>query len=242
MLIDLQYLKKKYNLKITGVIHVGAHLAEELQAYHKLGINNIDWFEANPELYNILLAKLNRVEGSRVYNFAVSDKEDQEVELNITSSTQSSSLLKLNTHKISYPDIDTERKIKVYTKRLDKVYNKNNIIGNFINLDIQGTELKALKGLGKLIENLNYIYTEVNLTNVYSGCTKLHQLDYYLGKAGFMRTELKLTKAHWGDAFYIKRKTSYYHHIILFLSALLLETRSSVKIIRDIFYILRNKS
>ncbi len=33
---------------------------------------------------------------------------------------------------------------------------------NFLNLDIQGAELKALKSMGDYLNNVDYIYTEVN--------------------------------------------------------------------------------
>ena len=35
MLIPLNYLIKKFNLKINGVLHIGAHECEELNDYTK---------------------------------------------------------------------------------------------------------------------------------------------------------------------------------------------------------------
>ena len=40
MILDLPKLKTKYDLQISGVIHVGAHYGEEYEYYKKLGATN----------------------------------------------------------------------------------------------------------------------------------------------------------------------------------------------------------
>ena len=52
MLIPFPNLVRKYNLKINGILHIGAHLCEELSWYNNFGIGNdkIIWVEANPKL------------------------------------------------------------------------------------------------------------------------------------------------------------------------------------------------
>jgi hypothetical protein len=49
MLIDLKELVQKYDLKIKGIIHCGAHEAEESVLYKKIGIDDVIWIEANHE-------------------------------------------------------------------------------------------------------------------------------------------------------------------------------------------------
>ena len=41
---------------------------------------------------------------------------------------------------------------------------------NFLNLDIQGAELKALKSLQDYLHKVDYIYTEVNVDYLYVDC------------------------------------------------------------------------
>jgi hypothetical protein len=44
---------KKNRIKITGVLHIGAHECEEKEFYNKelhIKNNNIIWIEANPKL------------------------------------------------------------------------------------------------------------------------------------------------------------------------------------------------
>ena len=45
MLIDFNYIKDKYNLDITGIVHVGAHYGEEIPSYLEQGIKKIVCFE-----------------------------------------------------------------------------------------------------------------------------------------------------------------------------------------------------
>ena len=56
MLIKLDYLVKKYNLDICGIIHVGAHECEELIRYNSQNIlnENIYWVEGQ-------IAKVNKM-------------------------------------------------------------------------------------------------------------------------------------------------------------------------------------
>ena len=79
-----------------------------------------------------------------------------------------------------------------------------NIRFNFITLDIQGAELKALKGMEEYLPHIKYVYTEVNSNYVYENCTLVSELDEYLSKFAFKRVETSWHQAEWGDAFYIK--------------------------------------
>ncbi len=76
---------------------------------------------------------------------------------------------------------------------------------NFINLDIQGVELLALKGFGDLLNKIDFVYTEVNVGYVYKDCALITEIDEYLSSFGFSRTETHLTEMEWGDAFYVKK-------------------------------------
>lgn len=78
---------------------------------------------------------------------------------------------------------------------------------NFLNLDLQGAELMALRGLGERLSDVDYIYTEVNKKDVYQGCAKVEELDRFLTE--FTRVETLWCEDGgvdhgWGDAFYIR--------------------------------------
>ena len=97
-----------------------------------------------------------------------------------------------------------KKKIKNINRypNLDQIYKK---LSNFLNIDIQGAELLALKGMGDLIKEYDYLYLEVNSEEVYMGCGLITEIDIYLEKYNFKRVETKWWgNAGWGDAFYIR--------------------------------------
>ena len=54
MYIDLKKFINNKNIKVKGVVHVGAHKGEEINLYRSIGIKKILLYEANPELIRFL--------------------------------------------------------------------------------------------------------------------------------------------------------------------------------------------
>ncbi len=205
MLINFTSLVTKYG-KPKGIIHIGAHRMEEKTEYLKHGFNNTIWVEANTFIYEEI--KEQKGSEERIFNFAICDRSDEVLDFYITNNNESSSILKLDKHKIHHPNIHETNKILVLSKRMDDLFSENDIgidNYNFINLDIQGAELMALKGFGNLLKNIDYIYTEVNISNLYENCALMSEIDEYLSDFDFIRAETKLTEYEWGDAFYVKK-------------------------------------
>jgi len=217
MLIDIFDIFSELNINPKGVIHLGAHKGEELNLYKKLKIKNILLYEANKKLINYLkfkgfffnfLFKMNiQVINKAIYN------EDRFCSLNITSNTQSSSILNLGLHKKLYPNIIKKDENLVDGATLNSefknFYNINNF--NILNMDIQGSELLALLGASEIISNLDVIYTEINYDYIYENCALINEIDDYLSKHDFTRFKTKTIKdvdgrSVWGDALYVKKK------------------------------------
>lgn len=206
MLIDLKNLIDKYNLNIKGIFHIGAHTAEEYDIYKNSNIDNVLWFEADPKQYEICVNNLNG-KGQQVFNYALYEKTGEKIKFNLSNNTQCSSILKLKKHSNYYPNIVMNETIEMETIRLDDICKKHDIDFkkfNFVNLDIQGAELYAIKGFGDIIQNIDYIYSEVNAAELYEGCHTISQIDEYLKQFGFVRVETCWTHAEWGDALYVK--------------------------------------
>lgn len=207
MLISLPYLVKKYNLRIENVLHIGAHACQELEIYMEAGARYIHWVEANRYLYFKSKWRLDK-KVNQITCAVISDQDDERVNFNITSSTQSSSMLKLKEHLKVHPDIREVKTQKRKTLTIDTLMRKSNLGGkhiDFLNLDIQGAELLALKGARKTLPRVNSIFTEVNEIELYEDCALVHEIDSYLSEFGFRRVEMKIFEnCGWGDAFYIK--------------------------------------
>jgi len=150
----------------------------------------------------------NKNKNINIIEAVVSDKDGEEVTFNITNNGQSSSFLELGTHEKHHPQVHVVKKEKMITSRMDTIIEKESINMdsiNFLNLDIQGVELKALKGMGKYIDNIDYIYTEVNTEKVYKDCALMSEIDEFLKEKGFERKCEAIYKQYgWGDAFYMR--------------------------------------
>ena len=197
---------------VKTVIHIGAHHGEEVKDYAECGVSEVLWVEANPQMMKHLFDNTNKypVKSSYVNATLSDDKED--MVLNVANNGQSSSILDLGTHAQQYPHIFYTKQIQVMTKRFDQMVGNQvdqNLVNRaeFINLDVQGAELKVLKGFGDLLANsaLKAIYTEVNFEEVYKGCCLIGDLDEFLSKYSFVRVATAAPEKTWGDALYIKR-------------------------------------
>jgi FkbM family methyltransferase len=202
--IPLDILSNKYSMKITGILHVGAHLCEEINLYEKyVNRNKILWIEALPDKVNEIKQKYRNV---LIENAVISDKCEI-VQFNRASNGESSSFLKLGLHKDYYPHITYTETFDVETKPLKDIICKYNINFNLLILDVQGVEFKALLGMKDYLMNIEYIYTEVNKANVYENCSMIDDMDKLLEEEGFKRVELEWAyEYNWGNAFYIRTK------------------------------------
>lgn len=201
MLIHLHDLVKKYNIKFRGILHVGAHECEEINDYEKyLPRNKILWVEAMPHMVGICKQRYSNL---LIENAIVSDVVE-DVQFKISNNGQSSSMLDFGLHSQYHPHIHYIGLFNGKTSLLQDILPKYNIEYNFLNFDIQGAELKALKGMEKYLHNVDYLYTEVNSDHVCKDCALVTELDDYLRQFGLVRIETKWTDCKWGDAFYIK--------------------------------------
>ena len=71
-------------------------------------------------------------------------------------------------------------------------------------LDIQGAELEALTGMGDLLTQVRWIFTEVNRREMYAGIPIVAELDEFLSRKGFRRVVTLWNPAGWGDALYVR--------------------------------------
>lgn len=212
MLIPYKTCVELYGKKFSGVVHVGAHHGEEVNAYQSHGVEHVYWIEANRDLMKYLFDATSRFSMKQEYICEVlSDVDNEEVEFKITNNGQSSSILQLGTHQTHYPHIKVVATKKLTTKRFDTVAKEKQIdLKNidFVNLDVQGAELKVLKGFGNIFEicqNIKAIYSEVNFEEVYVGAPHVNLIDDYLKTYGFIRVNTHVTEYKWGDALYLRK-------------------------------------
>ena len=204
MLISFTNLRKKYNMNIKGIIHVGAHYGEELSEYVKNGIQDIVVFEPLSECFDVLAQKVMNlnanIDGHQVALGSVPGTATMYLSDN---EKQSSSILKPKVHLTHHPNVKFDGTEEVEVDLLDNFDTKEY---NFLNMDVQGYELEVLKGAIETLKHVDYVYCEVNRDEVYEGNAYVEEIDEFLSAYVMERVETSWEGQIWGDALYIRGK------------------------------------
>lgn len=204
MLLEFRELENKYNLDITGVIHIGAHYGEEIVDYVSSGITNIVLFEPLEANFKILESKMSTINANIIGHQLALGNENKKVTMYLSDNEQqSSSILKPKKHLVQHPNVHFNGIEEVEMKKLDDFgYTEY----NFMNMDVQGYELEVLRGAENTLKYIDYVYCEVNRDEVYENNAYIEQIDDFLGKYNMERVETDWSGNIWGDAFYIKMR------------------------------------
>lgn len=202
MILNLLQLYKKYNLHISGVIHVGAHHGQENDIYKQLNIKNRVYFEPVKKTFNVLKSKIT---DALLYNIALGN-DNKRVEMFVEDNDVygCSSILQPSSN---YNGVAFSNKEIVEMKTLDSFNFKD---FNFLNIDVQGYELEVLKGSKNTLNSIDYIMCEINKhTNQkpmdYIGAQSIEIVVDYLKKYNFELVEENWAGISWGDGFFIKK-------------------------------------
>ena len=206
MLLSYPSLLKQYALNVTGVIHVGGHIGEEMHLYKGSGVEDLVIFEPQKHCYDQLCERVEKIGFGNVklINKALGNDVGN-VEMTSDPTGLCGSILKPKLHLELSPDVIFSVKENVELSTLDNEIEDPSLY-NFLNMDTQGYELEVLKGGKKVLENINYIYTEVNQAEVYENNAMIGELDEFLQEYEMDRIATGWHGSQtWGDAFYIKR-------------------------------------
>lgn len=209
MLIPPRYLRKIFRVRPRGVLHVGAHLGEEHEAYKQEGFGRVLWVEAQRNLITELSERVTPY-GDKVFHAAVWSSSGTLRTLSVADSTQGASLFAFPNDVAPVNEVVQEGVTTVALRDLIPTTEKF----DFINLDIQGSELEALRGLGNRINSVRWIYSEVNRAELYEQIPLVGEVDQFLDQQGFFRVATVWTHGDWGDALYVRR-TGLLHDTVL---------------------------
>ncbi|HUK06004.1 MAG TPA: FkbM family methyltransferase [Burkholderiales bacterium] len=225
MMFALPELIERYRMKITGVVHAGAHVGQEAEDYEACGIEQVLWIDANPEMMPYLNERVYPL-GHVTVCACIGARNGVEVDFHFSNSADgsnfgvSSSVLPLGTHAATHPEVRYIGERKMVTQTLAALVEANwpwPGRPNFLNMDLQGYELECLKGAEPILGWFDWIYTEVNEDELYAGCALLPELSNWLAERGFGLREKRLYGAQtrdaknqkwfgWGDAFFVRER------------------------------------
>lgn len=178
--------------QIRGVVHVGANIGQERDAYatHNL---NVLWFEPNPEAFKKLENNIADLQNQIAFPFLLTDRDDANYLLHVTNGHgQASSILEMGEQIRLYPDFTCVRDVEALSLTLDTFFRdvpgiRNNF--QFLVIDTQGSELFVLKGATRTLKHLQFVEVETSPLEMYKGgCLEQEVIDFMMSQ-GFKETE-----------------------------------------------------
>jgi FkbM family methyltransferase len=197
-------LVKKLNLSIAGVVQVGAHTGQEIEKIKQID-STIKFlaFEPSIKAFKILKKKFKNDFNVKIINKALGSCVRSSDLWVASNEGQSSSILRPKEHLNYAKDVSFNRREKINIDILDKYLDDLNSY-NFLIIDTQGYELEVLKGAKKSLKFFDYIYIEVNKSEVYENCALYSEINNFLINQKFHCSHIRWWKV-WGDAFYVRR-------------------------------------
>ena len=180
---SIEHMTLLRDLDINLIIDIGANKGQFLMACRHVHPSvRFIAFEPLKDEYD-LLCQIAR-EGDYTFNFALGDSEGVQ-EFNITSQRDSSSLLDDKFQSIIHKNVRFKDKCPIHVKRLDDIKLEGLADKTLMKLDVQGYELKVLKGGIQLIKNVQFIYLEVSTIEFYEGQPLAQDIISFLNSHGF---------------------------------------------------------
>lgn len=175
-----------------GVLHIGAHVGEEVSAYLDSSYSPIYLIEANPEILPTLNKKFEEMSDVHVIGTAVGDTNGT-VEFVIHKTAkggmESSSILPLARLGQIVPIFNSDARYSVPQCTIDELAKTHELQGkiDLLVIDIQGAELAALHGAARALQTIDFVVCEVNLINNYAGGALENEVDAFFEAAGFTK-------------------------------------------------------
>lgn len=190
--------------KPKGVIHVGANDGEEFVYYKSMGIKNLCGFEPLKKPF-----KQFQIDHPDVLKFQLGwGAASGRYGINVTENDKASSILSVvdiegdwREHPVfkdwnmgQWPVVGKEIiEVVEYGKWMKKEQPYNPEDYNFLNMDIQGMELIALRGMGKQLDYFDALVIECSEEPVYVGEEPATEVvDWLKGKGFIQASPLKL--------------------------------------------------
>jgi len=210
---ELDFLKEIYGIDELLIYDVGANRGVMIEKYLSFFPNSsIHAFEPYDDYAQKLKIQYENNKKVIINNYAISDIEDSKI-FNINKSVDTSSFLtSKKTGLNSDAAVKTVNQILVSQATIDNYATSNNHNKiHILKLDIQGSELNALKGAeGMLKENkIDFIFSETYFVQQYENQPSFFDISNYLLSFGYVMQDLYYPiygkgKIAWCDTLFVR--------------------------------------
>lgn len=203
-----------HGLKISSVVHAGAHLAQERFYYESLGANRVLWIEGSASTYARLEASLeeDRKAGMltaehKAVNALLFAEDDVQMTLHgFSNDGESNSVLRATKGFTDrWPGIgETGSGETLASSTLDRVIAQHLPGGaDLLVLDLQGAEIEVLKGASAAIHRAKAVICEVSKIAIYEGGALYPEVVAFFAAHGFVDMHRPHTC---GDLLFLRRE------------------------------------
>lgn len=204
-------LKERINTESPLIVDGGAHKGGMIDIFlGQFRSPIIHAFEPIPDLAKELIKTYSTRKNVAIHENALG-ADNKQISFNVFNFIGSSSVFSASDIARGYhgKKMDTSQEIQVQQVRLDEILDDEIDI---LKLDLQGYELEALKGCGRLLENIKTMTVEVEFVPMYDGQPLFGDIDVFLRKNGFKLLNLYELWTHpdgqltAGDAIYLNTR------------------------------------
>ena len=198
-----------------GVLQVGASYGQEMGLFVENGISAGVFIEPLPEPFAVLSQSCMQRPNFVAVNALCAEESGKRVSFHVASNGgMSSSMLKPANHLQEFDFVRFDQTVELVSNRLDHVIdflhkNGHGTACNALDLlymDTQGAELQVLKGAGAVLDNINFVLTEVTRNRMYDGAPVLSDLMAFLEPLGFTLNNVNFDRHHHGDALFVRSR------------------------------------
>jgi FkbM family methyltransferase len=166
---------------IELVVHVGAHVGQEIDTYEKLGVRRVVWIEGDPATFDRLCKRIASAGDSHITHIPicalVSDTDGLPIAFHRFNNQGASSSVYRPTQRLrsEWPGLDaTGEALTLYTRRLETILDEVGLdwpsSGKaLLVVDVQGHEAAVLAGVGRYAERFDICECEVSKERIYEG-------------------------------------------------------------------------
>lgn len=214
----------------STIFDVGANVGDITEMYNTIFPDcTIHCFEPIPGTFERLKQRHAKQQNIMYHQFAVGDCEDT-VSIYETSSSGNSSVSKPTSYVRDSLDENMADSVRIVDTHLvsqitlDSFCTRNQIPHiDILKMDIQGSELNALKGASKLLDaqNIRMIYCEVLFSDLYEDQCYFHELMSFLHDKKYRIFDIVTMaysgdgKLYYGDAIFINEELGNKHPVFV---------------------------
>ena len=193
------FLTKQNIRKISVLVDVGSHHGESINFFKKnFFVEKILAFEPDNQSFEILKKNIRNIENIKIYNFAVGDQNGS-IKFKKHYDSESSTVVHINEkskyfkRKNLYLNFFNSQK-KIFLEKEIKIKSLDNVIDfdefkyiDLIKIDTEGYDFHVIKGLGKLMKKVKFIYFEHHFHDMLKKDYTYFEVDNYLKQNNFKK-------------------------------------------------------